>query len=78
VHEHCNLCGSQDIRLSHFRPSDVVQLFSLRYPVRCRNCGERNHYSVWDALRIRKGQRKHPRAQPAANVPADSDTPPSR
>jgi len=48
----CGLCGSAKFRLSGFRRSDLSRLLRFKYPVRCRNCGERNFTSIWSAFWI--------------------------
>jgi hypothetical protein len=48
----CPSCYSEHLRLSKFRSEDVGQLFVLRYPVRCRTCGERSYGNLFRAMRL--------------------------
>jgi hypothetical protein len=54
----CRSCGSQEFRVSHFRPSDFSKLLTLRYPIRCRVCKERDYTFVGTALSFRRKGRK--------------------
>jgi len=51
---HCYECGSSQIRTSKFRASDISRLMVLRFPVRCRSCGERDFASLLQVSKIRK------------------------
>lgn len=43
---HCQLCGSTDLRASRVRAKDVLRLFMLQYPMRCWVCRNREYVSV--------------------------------
>ena len=42
----CYFCRSSDLRLSHFRLFDLRPLLSLKIPVRCRSCRERDYVKL--------------------------------
>jgi hypothetical protein len=48
----CPSCYSSHLRLSKFRGEDVGQLFSFRYPLRCRSCGERTYGNLFRAMTL--------------------------
>lgn len=50
----CSLCGSERLRLSRLRRSDIPRLFSFRYPVRCAACDERKFVNLFAAFRIHR------------------------
>lgn len=52
MQKHCITCGSPRFRLSHFRIQDIWQLFILRYPVRCLDCRQRSHASLFRLSRF--------------------------
>lgn len=65
----CPSCGSTHFRLSRLRFSDLLQLFILRYPVRCRLCRERSHVSFAKAMHKHKSRhRAHPKDPEAKSV----------
>lgn len=65
----CPSCGSSHFRLSRLRFSDLLQLFILRYPVRCRLCRERTHVSFSKAMHTRKSaHRAHLKEAEAKSV----------
>jgi hypothetical protein len=50
----CSMCGASDFRTSRFRRSDFARLFSFQYPVRCRNCQQREYVFVLRIFKIRR------------------------
>jgi hypothetical protein len=61
----CQHCSSQNFRRSALRIEDVVSILTMRYPVRCLRCGERQRVSFAVAgLSVGPGSRvkraKHP------------------
>jgi hypothetical protein len=58
----CKSCGAEDFRTSHFRGSDLGQLFMLRYPIRCKVCKERDFVFIGQALSFRRKKRKKTQA----------------
>lgn len=60
----CSICRFSNFRLSHFRSSDWKNLILLQYPVRCRDCHERQYASLllalqlWQAQRVRRAEHK--------------------
>lgn len=49
----CSYCGrTGELRRSRLRVSDILFLFLLRYPSRCRFCRERQHFSLSVALKL--------------------------
>ena len=48
----CPSCYSSDLRLSKFRNIDIGQLFLLRYPIRCRDCGYRSYGNIIKAMTL--------------------------
>ena len=61
----CRSCGSSELRASHLRREDLGKLLSLRYPVRCRVCRERNFIFLPLALGLaRKSSRRKDAAAP--------------
>jgi len=61
----CPSCYSEHLRLSKFRSEDVGQLFVLRYPVRCRTCGERSYGNLFRAISL---PHAHPHRTTAKNA----------
>jgi hypothetical protein len=62
----CYHCGSGRIRLSRIRASDIVRIFQLKIPVRCRSCMERRHVNLflaWKKGIVGKPPRKEPQRQ---------------
>jgi len=51
---HCHVCGSRNLRPSHFQVTDLAYILVLRAPVRCRTCRERLHISIFSIVRIRR------------------------
>jgi hypothetical protein len=64
----CPSCYSPHLRLSKFRSRDIAQLFVLRYPVRCRTCGERTYSNLLRALTLRHGRLHRATAKVADGV----------
>jgi DNA-directed RNA polymerase subunit RPC12/RpoP len=58
----CSVCGSERLRLSHLRASDLPRLLSLSYPVRCAACNERMFVSSFAAFGIHRRARARKRA----------------
>ena len=50
----CRVCGSRNIRPSHFQFKDFRFLLTLRYPVRCRACRKRFVVSIFRIRRVRR------------------------
>jgi hypothetical protein len=53
----CSLCGSQRIHTSRFRRSDILHLFILQLPVRCRECLSRGYAGLSTVLSLRKTEK---------------------
>jgi len=51
---HCHICGTTNVRPSHFQLNDLPFLLVLRFPVRCRYCRLRFHVSVFSILEVRR------------------------
>jgi hypothetical protein len=67
----CQWCGSEEIRDSKLRISDVFNLLLLKYPVRCRSCEGRNFDNIFAVLKLRaasKARRKERRRNPSASA----------
>jgi hypothetical protein len=64
---HCRVCGSSNLRVSHFRVSDLAKLMVLRYPVRRRVCRQRGHIPIMQSIRLRRNDTEQPpgRSRPA-------------
>jgi hypothetical protein len=45
----CTACGTRHIRPSKLQFTDFPHFFTLKYPVRCLSCGERE-YRWWLAV----------------------------
>ena len=43
----CYHCGSSRMRMSRIRSSDIVWLFQLKIPVRCRSCMDRRYVNLF-------------------------------
>jgi hypothetical protein len=63
----CRGCGSSELRVSHLRRTDVGKLLSLRYPVRCRICRERDFIFLPFALGLGRKPSRHKDAAAAQN-----------
>jgi hypothetical protein len=48
----CYQCGSGNLRMSHFRGDDAMELLRLNWPVRCRSCSERQFVSIFKLFRL--------------------------
>lgn len=71
----CQFCVGRAFRRSRLRPSDLSQLFLMRYPVRCLRCSQRQMVSFTVAAvsvpshvhhKQRSSSSEH-RAQPSAD-----------
>ena len=51
---HCHVCGSRNLRPSHFQIVDLAFLLVLHVPVRCRTCRKRFHVSLFSIGKIRR------------------------
>jgi len=51
---HCHVCGSRNLRPSHFQLMDLAYLLILRLPVRCRSCRVRFHVSILKIGKVRR------------------------
>lgn len=60
---YCRICGSDNLRPSHFRIMDVVHLLFLRYPVRCRLCRHRGYVSISRISEVRREARARRRRE---------------
>jgi ribosomal protein L40E len=63
----CRGCGSSELRISHLRTTDVGKLLSLRYPVRCRMCHERDFVFLPFALGLGRKSSRHKDADAPEN-----------
>lgn len=54
----CRSCGSDEFRISHLRRTDLSKLLTLRYPIRCKICKERDFTFLGTALSLRHKRRK--------------------
>jgi hypothetical protein len=48
----CRHCGMRSFRFSRFRKTDLVRVLFLQYPVRCRECRERDHAFILDIFKL--------------------------
>jgi hypothetical protein len=46
MEKNCIACGSNRLRLSRFRLSDLPRLLAFQYPIRCVSCQERAYASL--------------------------------
>ncbi len=51
---HCRVCGSRNLRPSHFQTTDLAFLLFLHAPVRCRTCRKRFHVNIFSVAKIRR------------------------
>jgi hypothetical protein len=64
----CHGCGSSELRISRLRRADLGKLLSLRYPVRCRVCRERDYIFLPFMLGLsRRSSRRHKDATTTQN-----------
>jgi hypothetical protein len=61
----CPSCYSSNLRLSKLRSEDIGQLFVFKYPLRCRNCGERSFGNLFRVMSL-------PRAHSHRSTPGDA------
>ena len=54
----CSVCGSENVRPSHFRWKDLAYLLVLRSAVRCRYCRTRFYVSIFRILGVRRRARE--------------------
>ena len=60
----CQICRYSNFRLSHYRASDLKNILLFQYPMRCRDCHERQFGSLllamqlWQAQRVRRLEHK--------------------
>jgi hypothetical protein len=52
----CRNCGVRNFRLSRFRKTDLVRVLLLQFPVRCRECRERDHAFILDILKLKSAR----------------------
>jgi hypothetical protein len=52
----CRHCRVQNLRISRFRKTDLVRMLLLRYPVRCRECLERDYAFILDVFKLKSGK----------------------
>lgn len=50
----CHTCGSRNLRPSLLKRKDLIYLFALRSPVRCRQCRERFYVSIFSIRKVRR------------------------
>lgn len=50
----CAICGSENVRPSHFRWRDLPRLLILRSPARCRECRARFYVSSFRIRTLRR------------------------
>ena len=55
------------MRTSRLRVEDVIRLFILQYPLRCRNCLEREYVNLFSALNLRKAEKARHRDERNTN-----------
>ncbi len=55
----CPLCGSDNVKASRWRSSDLGLLLLLRRPVRCHECSERFYASVFTRSEPRSRSEHH-------------------
>jgi hypothetical protein len=49
----CRHCGTRRFRISRLRKADLVRVLLLQYPVRCRECLERDHAFILDIFKLK-------------------------
>lgn len=59
---YCSHCGSERLRLSRLRLSDLPRLLLFLYPVRCAACFDRAFVSLSAAFKIRRDASARKRA----------------
>jgi hypothetical protein len=52
----CRNCGVWNFRLSRFRRTDLSRVLLLQYPVRCRECLERDHAFILDVFKLKSAK----------------------
>ncbi len=53
----CGMCGLSNFRVSRLRKRDLLHLFLLKFPVRCRECSRRDYVSISELMKIRQEAR---------------------
>ena len=53
----CPQCGSNHLRTSRIRPSDIPRVFLFQWPVRCRVCRERSYIGFVLALNLKQSEK---------------------
>lgn len=53
----CTHCGAANLRTSRLRLLDIPRFLLFQYPVRCRNCRERDYIGFLLALNLRQAAR---------------------
>jgi hypothetical protein len=61
----CPNCWSSQLRVSRFRLLDFVWLLMLQMPVRCKECQQRFHSSLYFALKKGREVKRARQAAPA-------------
>jgi hypothetical protein len=56
----CRHCGMRNFRRSRFRKTDLVRVLLLQYPVRCRECHERDHAFIFDLFKLKSAKNERP------------------
>jgi hypothetical protein len=64
MRKQCSLCYSTDFRQSRIRPSDLLRLVLMMYPVRCHECHRRGYVFLPMALLYRSSNFEHRTAKP--------------
>lgn len=55
----CRFCGSEKLRTSRFRGTDLFRILLFEYPIRCRECDMRGYTTILQALHIRHFRKMH-------------------
>lgn len=53
----CNNCGSTRVRVSRLKISDLAQLLSFNYPLRCHSCFDRVYVRIPVAWQLHQAER---------------------
>lgn len=64
----CPDCGSEHLRTSRIRSTDLFQILTLRFPVRCPHCTMRRYVALPSALRVRRQQKERHRSRQQSNA----------
>jgi hypothetical protein len=60
----CSDCYSTDFRRSRIRPSDLLRLVLMKYPVRCKGCFQRCYVSIPVAFQYKPADLERRTAKP--------------